>query len=122
MELLESVTAATTVVEIPQAPTLLVSDSDGATVFVEQIPSTLVLFHGEQGPPGISPAGADKHYEHVQAIPASVWDVTHGLGKKPAVTVLDSAGEQCEGEVDYPSDNAVQITFTAPFSGVALFN
>jgi len=121
MALLETVTEAPAIVTVPDAPALVVAD-ECQTLHVEATAALLILSRGEQGPAGISPAGADKHFEHVQAVPSAVWTVTHNLDKKPAVTVLDSAGEQCEGEVDYPSQNVVEITFTAPFSGLAVCN
>lgn len=47
---------------------------------------------------------------------------THNLGKRPAVTVVDSAGTVVIGEVDYLDDNTVRLTFCAAFSGTAYFN
>lgn len=44
------------------------------------------------------------------------------LGKRPAVTVVDSAGTVVIGEVDYLDDNTVRLTFCAAFSGTAYFN
>lgn len=34
----------------------------------------------------------DRHHTHKQAQAAKVWTVAHNLGKRPAVTVVDSAG------------------------------
>lgn len=68
------------------------------------------------------PGGGDKTYRHVQGTAANVWEVTHGLGKYPAVSVMDSGGTLVEGDVDYVNENNVILTFTAPFSGEANFN
>ena len=57
-----------------------------------------------------------------QAQAAKVWTVAHNLGKRPAVTVVDSAGTVVIGEVDYLDDNTVRLTFCAAFSGTAYFN
>ncbi|HRY32123.1 MAG TPA: hypothetical protein P5531_04055 [Bacteroidales bacterium] len=65
---------------------------------------------------------SDKYYRHTQALPAAVWTVTHNLGKRPSVTVTDTAGTQVEGQVDYVNSNTLTITFSAPFSGYAELN
>lgn len=64
----------------------------------------------------------DKHYVHIQSMPASVWTVRHGLNKYPAVTVVDSAGTEVIGAVEYIDVNNVQLTFVGEFSGKAIFN
>ena len=58
-------------------------------------------------------------YLHSQASPSTTWTINHNLGSTPAVTVTDSAGEECEGEVDHPTLNQTVITFSAAFSGTA---
>lgn len=67
-------------------------------------------------------ADGDKHYRHVQSVPEAVWLVTHGLDKRPAVTVVDSSGTVVIGDVVYISDNAVTLYFKNAFSGQAYFN
>lgn len=57
----------------------------------------------------------DRHHTHKQAQAAKVWTVAHNLGKRPAVTVVDSAGTVVIGEVDYLDDNTVRLTFCAAF-------
>jgi len=64
----------------------------------------------------------DAHYAHNQLDPEAVWTVTHNLGKKPSVTVVDSAETVVIGDVEYIDDNTVQLTFFAAFSGKAYFN
>lgn len=80
---------------------------------------------GSQGPAGAQgPAGpsGDKNYVHDQMSASAVWTVTHGLGKYPSVTVVDSAGDECEGHVNHVTLNQTVITFSAAFSGKAFFN
>jgi hypothetical protein len=48
--------------------------------------------------------------------------VNHNLGKYPSVTVIDSAGDICEGSVDNLSKNSLTVTFSAPFSGSVICN
>lgn len=71
---------------------------------------------------GIS-AETDKTYTHTQGTPASTWNVTHNLSKKPSVTVVDSADNVVVGEVSYLNDNQLTLTFSAgAFSGKAYLN
>jgi hypothetical protein len=66
-------------------------------------------------------AGADKNY--TQAFTAvSTIDVTHNLGKLPAVTVMDTADDEMVGDVVYNGLNALTVTFTAPTSGTVICN
>jgi len=79
---------------------------------------------GPQGPPGAGGGGTgvDAHYEHVQATPSDTWTVVHSLGKRPAVAIIDSAGDEVEGVVHHDSANQLTITFSAGFAGVAILN
>lgn len=98
------------VVAPPPAPELQV---------VELTPEVVVTTGGIQGAPG---EDGDKHYHHVQPTPSAEWDVTHALGKYPAVTVVNSARDEVVGEVHYVDNNRVILRFTAAFSGQAFFN
>lgn len=64
-------------------------------------------------------AGAATRHVHTQASPSDEWLVTHSLGGRPSVTVVDSASTTVIGEVSYLSDTQVQVSFTSPFSGYA---
>lgn len=48
---------------------------------------------------------------------ATVVAVNHNLGRYPAVTITDSAGDGIEGDTAYTGVNDLTITFSAPFSG-----
>lgn len=61
-------------------------------------------------------------YTHSQASASSTWVITHNLGCRPAVTIVDSGGNVQIGEVLYNSDNQVTVTFSAAFSGYAYLN
>ena len=52
----------------------------------------------------------------------SSWTIQHNLGKKPAVTVVDSAGNVLTEECRYLDDNTVELLFNAPFKGTAYLN
>jgi len=66
--------------------------------------------------------GGDKNYVHLQSVPSAVWNVSHNLGKRPAVVVVDSADEAVYGEIQYIDDNNITLTFVGAFSGKAYFN
>jgi|TARA_R110000823_G_scaffold13671_9_gene45266 hypothetical protein len=70
----------------------------------------------------LTSVAADKNYVHTQGSAATVWTVTHNLGKNPSVAVVDSAGTVVIGQVDYDTINQITLTFKAAFSGKAYFN
>lgn len=65
---------------------------------------------------------ADKTFIFTQSIPADTWVITHSLGKKPSVTVVDSGDNIVVGDVTYIDENALTITFVGAFSGKAYLN
>jgi hypothetical protein len=81
-----------------------------------------------QGPPGPAGGGGgvggsgDLTYTHPQGPASDVWVITHNLGKRPSVTVQDSAFDAVDGDVFYNDTNTLTITFSAAFSGVAYLN
>lgn len=65
----------------------------------------------------------DKHFVFEQEIPSDTWQITHNLGKRPSVTVVDSAGNmQMPDEVTYNDDNTITIKFVGSFAGKAFLN
>lgn len=64
-------------------------------------------------------AGLTRRKVHSQGAASSEWIISHTLGGRPSVTVVDSAGTVVMGEVTYTSDSQVTVNFTAPFSGFA---
>jgi hypothetical protein len=64
----------------------------------------------------------DLSYVYQQIAASDTWTVHHGLGKKPAVSVIDTAGTQVYGEVEYVDLDTVQVSFSAPFSGECICN
>ena len=64
----------------------------------------------------------DANYVHSQGVPASQWVITHNLGKKSSVTVVDSADQVVIGQVTYNSVNQDTLDFQGSFSGKAYFN
>ena len=58
-------------------------------------------------------------YDHMQGAASSSWSITHNLGFKPNVTVIDSAGNIVEGEIAYTNSNSLTVSFQSAFSGNA---
>jgi len=68
---------------------------------------------GDQGDPGTD---GDKNYTETFPPTDNIF-VTHNLGKYPAVTVINSAGDEVVGEVNYLSTNTLIVSFSAAFGG-----
>jgi uncharacterized protein YndB with AHSA1/START domain len=66
----------------------------------------------------VSLTEATRH-THTQGSAATTWTITHTLGGRPSVTVVDSTGTTVVGDVQYNSDTQVTVTFSAAFSGSA---
>lgn len=64
----------------------------------------------------------DVTYEHEQHVASDTWVISHNLAKYPAVTIVDSSGDECEGGVNHVSVNQMIVTFSAAFSGRAFLN
>jgi hypothetical protein len=62
------------------------------------------------------------NYLHFQGVADSVWVIVHSLGFHPNVTVVNSAGQQVEGDVEYLDPNSLQVTFIGSFAGSAFLS
>lgn len=58
-------------------------------------------------------------FTFIQNAPSRIWVIQHNLGKRPAVSVEDSAGSIVQGDIHYDSNNQITLTFSAAFSGRA---
>lgn len=67
-------------------------------------------------------SGGGTTYIHTQASASSSWIINHSLGRRPSVTIVDSAGNVQIGEVLYTSDNSITVTFASAFGGYAYIN
>lgn len=65
---------------------------------------------------------ADLNYVHNQTEASDEWVIVHNLNKYPAVSIIDSAGDEVEGNVHYDTLNQVTITFIGSFKGTATLN
>jgi len=64
----------------------------------------------------------DLGYTHDQSTPSSTWTVTHNLGRKCSIIVVDSADSVVNGKITYVNDNTITVNFNAAFSGYAYCN
>jgi len=70
--------------------------------------------------PGLS---GDKNFVHPQAAAATIWNFTHNMGKKPSVTIIDSAGSVILAKLTYIDLNNIEIDFNGSLtSGEAICN
>lgn len=121
------------VVVVPPVPSLVAVDVPESVVTVNNPPELRVKStpptsinivvpvegpRGPQGPPG-GGSGSDFYYLHNQSLPSAGWDVVHGLGKFPNVSVLVS-DEKVEVPVLYIDNNTVYIPFATPVTGKAI--
>lgn len=67
-------------------------------------------------------ATKDSHFTHDQNTSSATWSVAHNLGKKPSVTIVDSADSVLYGQIEYTDLNNLTITLSAPTSGKAYIN
>ena len=64
-------------------------------------------------------ASETRRFEFSQQTAAATWVITHTLGGKPQVTIVDSADTHVFGEVQYNSNTQITVLFSAAFSGKA---
>ncbi len=62
------------------------------------------------------------NYVHDQQVASATWVITHNMGKKPSVSIVDTADDEVIGQVKYNSNNQVTLTFSSPISGKAYLN
>ena len=100
-------------------PEIEIVEGEGPNVTIEVVEQSVVI---SEQVVGLQGASGDLHYTHTQSTPSAAWTITHNLGKRPAVTVVDSGGNEWQTAVEHLSDNALVVRFTAPFSGYAYLN
>jgi len=64
-------------------------------------------------------AGNTRRHVHSQGAASATWTITHSLGGKPSIVVVDSADTVVIGEVKYDSNTQIRVFFTSAFSGYA---
>jgi hypothetical protein len=64
----------------------------------------------------------DKNFVFTQGTASAVWNVAHNLGKFPSPVIIDSGGNEIEGEINHTDINNLIITFSTAFTGKAYIN
>lgn len=64
----------------------------------------------------------DKHFTYEWRVLSSSVPVQHNLHKKPAITVIDTAGNELFCDVVYTDNDNVVLGFSEPVRGTAYFN
>ena len=88
---------------------------DGGAVYFDQDETTRILVANTDGGGG----SGNNSYVHTQSAASDNWVINHNLGYNPNVTVLDSAGTQVIGEIEYNTINKLTLKFSTAFSGTA---
>lgn len=67
---------------------------------------------------------ADKTMTRVfkQETPSPVWQIEHNLSRYPSITIQDNDKNELIGDVNYVSENVIEITFTRACSGTVYLN
>lgn len=60
------------------------------------------------------------YYLHTQASPAATWQVAHGLGRTPNISVIRTDGTVAYADVDHASTSLAVITFPTSIAGTAM--
>lgn len=94
-----------------------ISTSSIAAIEVTQVTQGLT-----GAPGGTQPGTGDANYLHLQNTASAEWTINHNLGKYPSVTVVDSANDEVEGNINHISVNQLIVTFSAAFAGRAFIN
>lgn len=71
---------------------------------------------GAQGPPG---EDAPAPYVHTQAVAATTWVVTHGLGYKPVVSVRDEDDDVIIARIQHVDDDEFNVISLVAIAGSA---
>ena len=108
-------------VEIIEAPPVSVEVvENGGVQVVEidrptQVETVEVITPGPQGPAGSS-------FTHHQTTPSPSWTMSHNLGFRPSVELLNSGGQEIEGDILHLSENVCVAYFNQPIAGLARLN
>lgn len=73
-------------------------------------------------PEQLQQISGDKHYVHKQIVASKEWYMYHPLNKNPSVTIVDSAGTEWVGVLEFVNSGLVIARFSAEFAGKAYLN
>ena len=68
---------------------------------------------------GTITTGPTRRHIHTQTTPSTTWTITHALGGKPSVTIVDTGENVVHGDVQYISATQIVCSFSGSFAGFA---
>lgn len=94
---------------------------------VKEDPKISITTPGTQGPQGEKGDKGDKgdtgnnggNFTYEEQVGSTTWNITHNLGYRPAVQVVDYGNNNIEGEVEHTNANSLVIRFSEAISGYA---
>ncbi len=95
---------------------VIIQDRSANVVVLNRQAMARIASPGPQGPQG--PAGAGGGTTFPQSS-STLWTINHNFGYRPAVELIDSAGNEIDAEIRHLSANTVQVTFLVPTAGIA---
>jgi hypothetical protein len=107
-------------------PSVTVVDDMGNVIiadvtYVDDNTITISFSAASTGVVYLNSAG-DNGFTHVQAVPATTWNISHGLNRFPMVTTVDNLGDVMFGDVLFVDSNTIAIVFSSAVTGVAYLN
>ena len=99
--------------------------ADGDFYIDNSTPSSLAIYGPKAGGAwgaGVPLGGGSgaSYYLHTQASPAATWQVNHGLGRTPNISVILADGRVAMADVNHASTALAVISFPAATAGTAM--
>jgi len=70
----------------------------------------------------VLPIYVPQSYRHIQMTNSTTWVITHNLGFRPSVTVIDLDGDVVNGDIAYNTINQLTLIFSSEIKGEAYLN
>lgn len=71
---------------------------------------------------GVMPLELSQSHRHIQTSNSNEWIITHNLGYRPSVTIIDLDGDVVNAHITYNTNNQLTLTFAQPIKGEAYLN
>lgn len=70
----------------------------------------------------VIPLELSQSHRHIQTSNSDEWIITHNLGYRPSVTIIDLDGDVVNADITYNTNNQITLTFAQPIKGEAYLN
>lgn len=94
--------------------------ANGMAVYVVENDTTYILKNNAWQPLVMKAVASTFTFQ--QAVASDRWEIQHNLDKFPSATIVDSAGTEVIGDLQYVDSNNIIITFSSSFTGTAYLN